>query len=212
MAAKHINKPPLSARGATGRHATKTQEERQEYKHHVRFASGAGETVERASPPPEGISAPPDIPGPALPVGLGDKRRIAPPAIPAAADSLSWNRVVHIVGFVGIVGIVAIVGVIYQYGRLSERVDSTSQNVKELDGKQDEARDHVAGIVERVAKLEAQVEGAIKSGVSTADFAAEVASLRQALGAQPAQLSVLARRIEAVEARLVFTSTRPSTP
>ena len=212
MAAKRRNRPPVASRGATGKHATKTQEERQEYKDHVRFAPGAGETVEHTPPGGEGISAPPDIRGSPVPVGGGDKRRIELPAPPVAVESPLLKLVVGVLSFFGFAAIVAVVTVFYQSGRVVERVDNIAQIVEEVGDKQDEARDDVGRIAERLAKLETQVDFAVKSGASAAALAAEAALLRQALEAHRAGHGDLAKRIDAVEARLASVGTGPSTP
>ncbi len=212
MAAKRRNRPPVANRRDSGKHAAKTPEERQQYKDHVRFAPAAGETVEDTRPLGEGISAPPQIQGQAIPAGGTGMRRIELPAPTVATESRLVKLAVGVVCFFGFAGLVAVVGVFFQSGRVVERVDTIAKTVKEVGDKQDKARDDLVPFVERLAKLEAQVDSAIKSGASTAALAAEVASLRQALAVQQAEHGFLAKRIDAVEARLASVSTGPSTP
>ena len=210
--ARPRNKPPVANRGATGKHATKTPEERQEYKDYVKSAPGAGETVEHPLPERQGISAPPVIQSPPVPVGIGDRERIEPPAAYAAPSAPAPNILSKLLGYLGIAFFLAIGAAIYEYARLEGRVDNNERTVRELGDKQDKARDLAGDIVERVAKLEVKVDNAVRSGASTVALAAEVASLRRALEAQDDQDGFLTRRIEAVEARLTSMSSEPSNP
>ena len=210
MAAKHINKPPVTSRGPTGKHATKSKDELQQYKDHVKSAASAGATVEHPPPGSEGMSAPPDISGPAMSVGEGDIIQISLPA--PVSVSPSSKIMSNVWGIVGVAGFLALIGAFIHYGILTQSVNNNTQKVNELGGKQEKARDRMDGIAERVTSLEVKVDNAVKSGASTAAIASEVASLRRALEAQDAQDGLLARRIEAVEARLASISTEPSNP
>lgn len=208
MAAKRNTKTSATGRATTTPHVQKSEDERNLYRDHLRSALGSGETAQPDRATSDEISAFPSIDAEPAPVGVGQSRRI-PRADQRHPAELSLNKKVAIIG--SIVGVLALlVAASIRFGRLSECVDASAQHIAQLDDKLDKAKEQTSDMIQRLARLEAQVEAVAKTGSSTVAIAAEVTALKLGFAERQTEDARIKARIEAIEARLGLPATRPT--
>lgn len=178
----------------------------------MRRAQGQGATTESPTASQNDILLDAPITAQTTYVPPGTKRRIDPPqALHESAPARPQRHVLTtLAGVVGFGGLVTLCGLIRSYGMLEQRVVSNTERIVDNQGEQKSTINKLEEIAHRITRLESQFEAADKNGTSPIRFAKELEELKEELGKQSRNASVLSDRLSDLEGRLSVTTTGPS--